>query len=106
MLLIAQANADKLSFGMAYLWLVLGVILSVVIPVAARTLRPAPADTHLRGLTWRQRLLELLIGYGKIGAAAAAIALLFALVFDFDSSRLAFLAGYAWDSTLQKVTRP
>lgn len=100
--LLAQGTNESLSFGEAYVWLIVGIILSVVVPVAASTLRP-PTSGALQAMTWQLRFGALISRFGKIGIASAVIALLFAIVFDFDTTRLAFLAGYAWDSTLQKV---
>lgn len=97
---LAQGTITNLEFGEAYLWLLFGIVMSVLVPIAARLLKPAAA---MMTMTVEERRNAVLKRYLSIGAAAAIIALLFAVVFEFDSTKFAFLAGYAWDSTLQKV---
>jgi hypothetical protein len=101
----AAAEAEEYLAGTeAFLWLFIGIVMSVLVPVVVRWLRPQGAG--LEAMSAGRRLLAIATPYIKVAVASAVLALLFVFVYDFESSRLAFLAGYAWDSTLQKITKP
>lgn len=103
----SQAPAEAaaaLNTGEEILWLFVGVLFSVVIPIAAKTLRSP--EGPLVQLSRAERARVLVVHYAKIGAAAFVIAAFTALIADYSTIPLAVLAGYAWDSTLQKLTAP
>ena len=81
-----------------YLWAAAGVVISIALPILRRLLpQPGPAD--LKG-PWDAIRPYVVIGGFSLLTALLVVALLGDAVKDW---RAAMLAGYAWDSTLQKV---
>ncbi|MEN3339692.1 MAG: hypothetical protein V7647_3368 [Acidobacteriota bacterium] len=88
-------TAVPLPFWSAYLLVALGIAISMVLPVL-RALIPAPPPL----------VPALPAGpYLAVGAVSLLTAVLVLAFNDgqFSSPYTALLAGYAWDSTLQKV---
>jgi len=87
-----------------FVWILVGVIASVVVPVVARWLSEA-----VRAAEERTGLWEILVPYLKWGLASLIISTVVWFVVTAAGTRLvpdrftAFLYGYAWDATLQKV---
>ncbi len=102
----------EIPFLMAWLWVFLGILISLVLPVAIRTLRSAKAS-RLEGArrpNVGQRLINAWAHYGgnrylTIGLAAAFVAgaLLFFTGQSFLRIRDAVLAGFAWESFVNKL---
>jgi len=92
-----------------YLACVSGIVISVVLPILIRALPEAPAGGSvaaaeprwLAGL-WEQAKPYLVTGLFSALAAFLIIAYLGEHLKDWRS---ALLAGYAWDSTIQKVRK-
>lgn len=94
-----------------YGWCVLGIAISVVLPILWQSVyRYFPKQSlALRGEPglvapivldiWKIVLPYLLLGLASAMAAVLIIAILGDTITDY---RAAILAGYAWDSTLQK----
>src|SRR5437899_6076742 len=93
-----------------YLWCVLGIVISVVLPslwVTVRTYfappKAAPAGfSETSGRIWKAIRPYLLLG---LASSLTGVLLMAALGEQITSSGGAVLAGYAWDSTLQKLAR-
>jgi hypothetical protein len=92
-----------------YIWCVGGIIISVLLPVlwvAVRSYFPVkagPAGLRDDGKAlWAVVKPYLLLG---IASAATALIVMFALGDQVATAKAAMLAGYAWDSTLQKLTK-
>jgi hypothetical protein len=87
-----------MSFVEIYLFVSAGVVVSIVLPIL-RGLLPKPKAARVAGV-W-----PILKPYVVVGAFSLLTGLLIvALLGDaMQDWRAAVLAGYAWDSTLQKV---
>lgn len=88
----AQAT---IGFWTAYGLVSLGVLVSVLLPILRGKLPNPVAQVPRAGLR----------AYWVIGGISAATALIVLAINngEFQSPYAALLAGYAWDSTLQKV---
>lgn len=93
-----------------YLWCLMGIVVSVILPVLwtyvrARFPSPGSPETNAKNAAQAIAFWEVVRPYAALGAASALTALLL-LAFLGDSltdPKAAMLAGYAWDSTLQKL---
>ncbi len=82
-------------------FLVLGVVISIIIPAARK------ATGNGQGISGAgQRLLDFIRPYTPwaILSVAVAIALMFLLEKEISTQVAAFVAGYSWDSTVQKFS--
>jgi hypothetical protein len=87
-----------------YLVVALGIVISVVLPIL-RKLYPEPAAAAAG--TTAGRLWAVANPYVVLGVGSLLTALLI-VAFGGDSLtswKAALLAGYAWDSTLQKIVK-
>ena len=98
----AAISDTQLTLPLAYLWVVIGVILSIALPILRALLPQAGGASRIGGPSfWAAARPYLVVG---------AFSLLTGVLILAFSSRnlsnwsLALLAGYAWDSTLQKLT--
>jgi hypothetical protein len=84
-----------LSFWSAYVLVATGIGISMILPIL-RGLIPGPPALVAAGL-WRP--------YAAVAGVSLLTAVLVVALNDgqFSSPYTALLAGYAWDSTLQKV---
>lgn len=91
-----------------FFWCLLGIVISVVLPglwAYVRERFPAPSGAAPKDMANRSALIELVRPYAALGLASALTAIL-VLAFVGDNVgdyKAALLAGYAWDSTLQKL---
>jgi len=92
-----------------YYWSVLGIVISVLLPIL-RGLLPRPPgvlDANAAGafLTalWVHARPYLAVGLFSLVTGVLIVAFTYGTLKDW---RAAFLAGYAWDSTLQKIGKP
>ncbi len=87
-----------------YAFCVLGILVSILLPIVKTML---PAGAAAQSLTWSDRWQQakpfMAIGIFSLLTALLIIAFTWGTLKDW---RAALLAGYAWDSTLQKVTKP
>ena len=96
------------------IWVLVGILTSLVLPVAVNTLKSAVADSggsleRRRANPWRW----IVTAWGKYGgdrylrvllaAALVAVVLVFLLGLKFFTSRDAALAGFAWESLVNKL---
>lgn len=92
-----------------YGWVVLGIVISVLLPILWRAVwryfpKPATAGpASYKGAT--VSLGRIVKPYVVLGVASAVTAILIVafLGAELTDFRAALLAGYAWDSTLQKL---
>ncbi len=107
-----QSAPTPLSFVEAVLWFLVGMIFSVIIPVAIKTVQkkaglesigePRPTLGQRIATAWKRyggnRYLIFLI-------AASIVALFFVLIlqFQFYTLRDAIVAGVGWESFINKV---
>ena len=87
-----------------FLWIVAGVVLSVIIPVAVKTLAPTPKAKGLADNSF----LDILKPYFKYAFASMAVGFLTLVVVKYTGGQFtswpqALMAGYLWDSTIQKI---
>ena len=88
---------DK-SIWLTYLWCVAGIIISIVLPILKAMLPKPPAAAAAASL-WET--VKPFVVVGLFSALAAILIIAFAgNNLDWKS---ALLAGYAWDSTLQRI---
>lgn len=92
-----------------YLWCAAGVALSILIPVLARAVRSSfdlgsPAargrTARILGLMWRVMRPYVALAALSLTVAAVIVAMFGEALGDPGA---ALIAGYAWDSTLQKI---
>jgi hypothetical protein len=88
------------------LWVLVGIIISLVLPVAVRVLRSAQLE-EARKPTFLERIVAAWKQYGGnkylaifLAAIVVAAVLVFLLGMEFYTARDAALAGFAWESFL------
>jgi NADH:ubiquinone oxidoreductase subunit 3 (subunit A) len=102
---------EAMSNQIAVLWVLLGIIISLVLPLAVSTLKKA---SGLEGLdekpTLGQRFKAAWIQYGGnkylgilIAAIVVAVVIVFLLGLHFFTARDAAIAGFAWESFVKKL---
>lgn len=89
---------------------IVGILLSVFLPVAVNMIKKAGLEELQRPPSLSERLKAALIRYGGnkyirllIGAIVVAIAIVFLLGLQFFTARDAVLAGFAWESFVTKL---
>lgn len=104
----ATQNPPVLTPRQAYVWVCLGILLSIVLPML-RVLLPSPpaGGKAVAGETrsYFQRVWPVLKPY-LVVALFSALTGIIIVAFANESLKVwhvALLAGYAWDSTLQKA---
>jgi hypothetical protein len=103
-----------LSSLAAVLWVVTGILLSLILPVAVKTLRGAKGTEKIGEAkpTLEQKLVAAWAKYGGNRYAAvlfASVAVALVLVFlvggEFKSVKEAVLFGFAWEGLLNKLPK-
>ena len=98
-------------------WVILGIIISLVLPLAVRTLQNAqleamrkPGGLESNRPTWWDFIAAAWTRYGGskylyifLAAILVAVVLVFLLGLKFYTSRDAALAGFAWESLINKL---
>lgn len=87
-----------MSFFQIYLLVAAGIAVSILIPILKRLL-PKPEPAGVAGF-WKKLKPYIWVGVFSLLTAVLIVAFLGDSLQDW---RAAILAGYAWDSTLQKV---
>lgn len=97
-----------LTILQAYIWCVVGIVVSIVLPIL-RTMLPRPPDANKQGgqrgfavVLWEAAKPYVIVGLFSLLTGLLIVALTAGTLQDW---RAALLAGYAWDSTLQKLTK-
>lgn len=88
-------------------WVLFGIILSFVLPLAVKTLQRAKLEGNS---TFWDRITEAWQKYGGnkylvlfLSAILVAVVLVFLLGLEFYTPRDAALAGFAWESLINKL---
>lgn len=98
------SSTVHLNDWQSFIWIVLGVILSVTVPIAVKVLKP---KVELQG-TSSSRSFKWAEPYIKTGAASVVVGFLTLITVRYTGGNFtdwtqALMTGYLWDSTLQKV---
>lgn len=104
-------SSDILSFGEAVTWMVVGILISIVLPLAVKVLQNKgrlEAAGQQPTLAARVALAWRLYGGNRyvavLGAAVlVAAVLVFVLNLQFHTARDAALAGFSWESLVNKL---
>src|SRR4051794_14070369 len=101
-----------MSYFDIYLWCALGIVISVILPIIWEAVyryfpRPAPAGGPAAVAPALIAFWKLVVPYLVLGIASliTAILIVAAMGDKLTDFKAAILAGYAWDSTLQKLRR-
>lgn len=111
----AQAAQQLMTPGVTMVWVLIGILISLVLPLAVRVLKKA--STALEGVdsqppTVRKRMTQAWNQYAGTGikyavvlaaAVLVAVVLVFLLGLEFYTKRDAALAGFAWESLINKL---
>jgi hypothetical protein len=101
-----------LSPGVTVVWVLIGIIISLVLPVAVKTLHRSKGleENQTSKPTLGQRLAAAWKTYGgnrylaiAMAATVIAIVLVFLMGLEFSKPRDAALAGFAWESLVSKL---
>lgn len=101
-----------LSSVNAVIWVLIGIIISLVLPLAVRTLQKARGleGTDGEKPTLGQRLSRAWVQYGGnkylailVAACVVAVVIVFLLGLQFFTMRDAAIAGFAWESFVKKL---
>jgi MFS family permease len=99
--LASPSDGPQMTIFRVYLLVVLGILISIVLPMLRRLL---PETGVALTLTTFWQAIKPYVGIGAVSIVAAVLVLAFAgEAAKSWSWQSALLAGYAWDSTLQKV---
>jgi hypothetical protein len=99
-----MSSDPTLSPVQAYLFCALGIVLSVLIPLLRQVL-PKPSGGAAGFDTFFPRAWRIAKPYLALGVFSLLVAILIVAVAGktLSTPGIAILAGYAWDSTLQKL---
>ena len=87
-----------------YSWCVVGIIISIILPILTQLLPKPPAASKAGMATvWEQAKPYVVVGLFSLLTGLLIVAFTWGSLKDW---RAALLAGYAWDSTLQKLKKP
>ena len=91
-----------------YLFCVIGIIVSIVLPILRGLLPKPPGPPTAAAASrftkfWVHARPYLVVGLFSLLTGILIVAFTYGTLKDW---RAALLAGYAWDSTLQKLTKP
>lgn len=100
-----------LSPVMAVVWVLVGIIISLVLPVAVNILRQASGLEGIEGKpSLGQRIKAAWVQYGGnkyvgilLAAIVVAVVIVFLLGLQFSRPRDAAIAGFAWESFVKKL---
>ena len=105
------AKAEVINQFVAVFFVLCGIILSLVLPVAVKTLRQAQSESTDK-FSVRKQVLEAWRKYGGnkyvkllLAASLIAVVIVFLLGLQFYTIRDAVLAGFAWESFVNKLFR-
>lgn len=96
-------TSQGLSVWQAYALVVVGILVSIVLPILMRYLHSIGGA----GLSSLWSVVKPYLVVGALSLVAAVVVLAFAgQAIETWQWQNALLAGYAWDSTLQKIAKP
>lgn len=89
-----------------YSWCVLGILISILLPILRGLLPKPPGVQGVRSTLstfWTYAKPYVVVGMFSLLTGFLIVAFTWGTLHDW---RAALLAGYAWDSTLQKIAKP
>jgi hypothetical protein len=106
-----NASEALLSFGSAVGWMVVGILISLVLPVAVKALQnKGRLEAAGQSPTLGARVAAAWVQYGGnrylivlVAAVVVAAVLVFVLNLQFHTPRDAALAGFGWESLVNKL---
>jgi hypothetical protein len=96
-----MSQPDRLLFVWSYLAVTAGIVISILLPIL-RAMLPEPPKPYAPVVSSAGRQ-SLVVGVFSLLTALLVVAFRNG---DFMNPYSAILAGYAWDSTLQRIVRP
>jgi hypothetical protein len=93
-----------MTFALAYLTVALGIVISVVLPILRQFLPKPPIIGGVAAVDQTRTVVKQYLVLGIFSLLTALVIMAFASSL-LDTWKAALLAGYAWDSTLQKIGR-
>ena len=94
----------KMTLLNTYLLCVAGIIVSILLPILKALLpKPLGVDANSGKAFWDFAKPYLIVGLFSLITGLLIVAFTWGTITD---PRAAILAGYAWDSTLQKISKP
>ncbi len=95
----------KPTLLMIYLYVIVGIIISVVLPILRKAIPVPPKESRYVSYKFAERLWDIARPYLMLGifSALAAIIIVASLGETLVDWKAAVLAGFAWDSLLQKA---
>lgn len=103
-----SASNAAITALQVYGWCVLGITVSITLPLLKAMLPKPPAVAVMAAATgsmatfWAQAKPFVVVGVFSLLTALLVVAFTWGTLVDW---RAALLAGYAWDSTLQKLVK-
>lgn len=92
------------------IWILIGILLSLILPIAVKTLQQAKLESTAPSIG--ERISEAWKKYGGnkyltifLAATLVAVVIVFLLGQKFYTARDAVLAGFAWESFVNKLVR-
>jgi hypothetical protein len=92
------------AFLHTYLLVALGIVISVVLPIL-RQYFPKVTGPSVEGVSTIWPIAKPYIALG-IGSLLTSVLIMAFAGDSLNTWKAALLAGYAWDSTLQKIVKP
>ncbi len=101
---LVVAAEHGIGAGQAYLWAVLGIALSVLIPVVVKAVREqVPQASRTARAGPRLSFPDFAKPYLLVALMSLLVGILVVAFVEFKDWRGAVVGGYAWDATLQKI---
>jgi hypothetical protein len=91
-----------------YFCVFVGIVISVILPILRKAIPTPPQDSTFRNVLFKDRIWPIAKPYLMLGAfsALAAIIIVASVGDTLADWRLAVIAGFSWDSLLQKAGHP
>lgn len=93
-----------MTFTQTYLIVALGIMISVLLPILRQFLPRPPIVGGVAAVDQTKTIAKQYLALGVVSLLTALLIMAFASG-SLDTWKAALLAGYAWDSTLQKIGR-
>jgi hypothetical protein len=101
---------SPMSLGATIIWVLIGIVISLVLPVAVKTLKKAGLEDLEPNPTLSQRIFAAWKQYGGnryliifLAAVAVAVGIVLLLGVQANQARDAVLSGFAWESLINKL---
>jgi type II secretory pathway component PulF len=105
-----MSEPTALTSVITVVWVLVGILLSLILPVAVKTLQKAKLEDNEPPPTFGQKIMIAWQKYGGnqylflfLAALLVAIVIVVLLDLKFYAARDAILAGFAWESFVNKL---